>query len=218
MLQDENVTSESQWNLKLQTSSQEKATNNISSPVDGAKIVAPSVTDKNASVPNKSDSQDVLTFSRNLEIEPKKRAFIDLSEDDDITTTSQINTWHDASGRMAEEGSESKKQKSDVFGQNSNSENVFNTSEPKENSNGERYFFPLIGSSVKPPKVKLALDLNEDISCLVGETDDIIMTKNDEEHDVASSLSLSLAFSPPDKDEEKGNCHSAPSMVLFRDR
>ncbi|XP_071710293.1 ASI1-immunoprecipitated protein 2-like [Rutidosis leptorrhynchoides] len=200
MNKDDNVNSQSQGNFKLQTSPQENATNkNISSPPDSLiNNVAPVVTDKIASVPNKSDSHEV---SRNLEIEPKKRAFIDLSEDDDITTTNQINnTWRDVSGRVAEEGSVSKKQKCDLFPQN--------TSELKENNNGESYFFPVIGSPVKSPKVKLALDLNEDITCLAEETDDdITVTKNDEEHDVASSLSLSLAFKPPDKDD---------SMVLFR--
>ncbi|XP_071732134.1 protein PARALOG OF AIPP2-like [Rutidosis leptorrhynchoides] len=162
---------------------------------EGSVNVAPAVTDKNASAPNRSNSQDIPTSNKKVEIEPKTRAFIDLSEDDDITTTNHINTWRDVSGQMAEEGNvRKKKQKSDMFGQNSKSENVFHASEPNETN-----------LSLQPPKVKLALDLNEDIPCLVEETEDIKLTKEDKERDVASSPSLSSAFSPPD------------NMVLFRD-
>lgn len=94
---------------------------------------------------------------------------------------------------MEQEGNLSKKQKSDT-------------------NNGER-------PNKKP---MFALDLNEDISCLVGETDNIVMTKKDvDDNDVASSLSLSLAFSPLDKDDEdnmgKGKGQSGPSTLLFRD-
>nr|XP_043616786.1 serine-rich adhesin for platelets-like [Erigeron canadensis] len=192
---DKNVDSVSKGNLKLDNASQEKITNNISSPPDAVNVV-PAVADKSASGPNKGDNQDIVKFSRNLETDPKKRSFIDLSEDDEVPTTNQINTSHDASSRMAEGGSISKKQKTDVYGQDRNLENVSNTSEPKEN--GERFFFPVAGSSGRPRK--LALDLNQDITCLADDTDGIIMTRKDEEEDnAASSLSLSLAFLPPDK-------------------
>lgn len=230
---DKHVDSESKGNSKLQILSQTKEIDGISIQLDGVNLVPP-VTDGNAPVPNNSDSQDLVKFSRNLEMEPRKRAFIDLSEDDDVTTTNQINTSRDAGGRVSEEGNAIKKQKSDLYGKSSNLASIFNTVASDEktvagNSNGERYFFPLIGSSFSenqqqtaPPKMKLALDLNEDISCLAGETDDVIMTENHEDNDadVASSLSLSLAFSRPvDKDEDrgKGKCHSASSMLLFRD-
>ena len=51
------------------------------------------------------------------------------------------------------------------------------------------------------------------------ETNDIIM-KEKSEDDGTESLSLSLAFSPAKIEEDgrmKGNCHSTPSMLIFRD-
>lgn len=188
--------------MNSQISSQEKPINNISNLLDSS---------------NKSDSQNVAKFSRNPEIEqgsfvkqvpvePKKRHFIDLSDDNDFTPKNQINTWHDPNGRLAEEGTISKKHKTDSY---------------EQNSNGERFFFP-VETTENTKKPVFELDLNEDISCLVGETDNLIDTKNDVEDNDVASLSLSLAFKPPDKDNDednrgKGKCHSGPSMLLFRD-
>lgn len=191
----------------------------MASPLDSVNVapvankeIIPSVpiTDGNTSHPNKSDSQDVIKQSsfvkqvpveelNRMQSEPKKRHFIDLSEDDNITTRDQINVWRDASSRIVEEGSMNKKQKSDFQGQNSHFEKT-----GAGNSNGKRYIFPL--------------DLNEDIP-LAGETDDIIMKEKGDD-DGTASLSLSLAFSPAKIEEDgrmKGNCHSTPSMLIFRD-
>lgn len=208
-------------------------------------------------VQDKIDTQHVVKYTRNpkleqpsfvsqvpteelnhLQNEPKKRAFIDLSQDDDdITTANQTNTWRDTIA------SASKKQKNDTHAQNTNSPNIFNNqteiektstgnSNSNSNSNGERFFFPvdpahevkdvrfipLMDSSFsdkgRTSNTGLGLDLNEDI-----------MTKKDDDDDVdvdmSSSLSLSLSFSPANKDEDdraKGSTrHSTRSMLLFRD-
>ncbi|KAL8253305.1 hypothetical protein R6Q59_036998 [Mikania micrantha] len=157
------------------------------------------------------------TISENhMQNEPKKRPFIDLSEDVDFEDESQINTWRDVSGRMVEgPGNFSKKQKSDLYGQNSN---LAIEKTDAGNSNGERYFFPVERGKTEPKPV-FTLDLNEDITCLVGENDNMMMTKKDDD-DVAS-LSLSLAFAPPDKDAEDnrgtGKWQSGSSMLHFRD-
>lgn len=131
---------------------------------------------------------------------------IDLSEDDDVNGTSESNTKRDARSQIGEqEGNLSKKQKNDLYGGG--------------NSNGEMHFFP-VGKEKTQQKPVFALDLNEDISCLAGETDNIVMTKKEVDGDVAS-LSLSLAFSPLDKDDEdyrgRGKWQSGPS-VHFRDK
>ncbi|KAL4557278.1 hypothetical protein LXL04_035451 [Taraxacum kok-saghyz] len=221
---DKNLDFESKPNLNLQSSSsQEKSTDSsipsqldIAVPASNPETISIKPIDVNETVtiPNKNDTQNVVKYTRNPKVEqqqqqpsfmePKKRAFIELSDDDedDIITPNQANN------RMTEEGSAGKRQKREMYGQNSNSE---------ENRNGERFFFPVKddvrfipmivdkSESGRGMKVGLGLDLNEDI-----------MTKKDEEDD---SLSLSLAFSPVKKDESN-NRHSnsnPPPMLLFRD-
>ncbi|KAK9075222.1 hypothetical protein SSX86_003543 [Deinandra increscens subsp. villosa] len=193
---DKHVDSESKVNTNIQNLSPEKA-------IDSVNIVPAS-------------SKEIISESH-MFLEPKKRPFIDLSEDVDFDGTSQMKTWRDVSGRMVEDpGNFSKKQKNDLFGQNSNLELEKTDA---GNSNGERYFFPVERGKTEPKPV-FALDLNEDITCLVGENDNITMTKKDDD-DVASSLSLSLAFSPPVKDDEDnggtGKWQSGTSMLRFRD-
>ncbi|KAK1441528.1 hypothetical protein QVD17_07499 [Tagetes erecta] len=149
-------------------------------------------------------SKETISESR-MKNEP---IIIDLSEDDDVNGTNETNSKRNASSQIGEqEGNLSKKQKYDLYGAG--------------NSNGEMHFFP-VGKEKTQQKPVFALDLNEDISCLAGETDNIIMTKKDVDGDVASSLSLSLAFSPLDKDDEDnrgtGKWQSGPSMLLFRDK
>ncbi|XP_076922564.1 protein PARALOG OF AIPP2-like [Bidens hawaiensis] len=148
-----------------------------------------------------ASSKEVIS-EIHVQNKPKKRPFIDLSDDVDLNGPSQTNTWRDVSDRMVkEEGNSNKKQKSDLYGQNSNLDIEKADSENK--SNGERYFFPVEKNPPKKPVFEL--DLNEDITCLVEEeNDDMIVEKKDND-DVASSLSLSLAFSPLDKaaDEDR---------------
>ncbi|KAI3757016.1 hypothetical protein L6452_04549 [Arctium lappa] len=246
----EHVDSEYMGNVKLPTSSLERAIDSVNVvPFSSGEIVSfKPVTDGNISVVlTKNDNQDTVNKSpeidqgpiltqvpseelNHLKIEPRKRAFVDLTEDAD---TDEINVWHDAIV--------SKKQKSDglLYGQNS-----LNTDcGTKENSNGERYFFPVdprcevkdaagsfipfIGPSfpvrVRTPNLNLALgaELDEEeipssSLCLVGGSEQRMMTKKDEEEDVLSSLSLSLSFSGGNKDEE--DKRKSSSMLLFRDK
>ncbi|KAI7733148.1 hypothetical protein M8C21_013301 [Ambrosia artemisiifolia] len=191
---DNHVKSESKFDSKLQNSVHDKATNSVN--------VVP------------ASSKEIVS-ENHMQNDPKKRPFIDLSEDVDFDDTSQINTWRDVSGRIAEEeGNFSKKQKIDLNGQNS----ILDIEKTAAgNSNDERYFFPVERGKTQQKPV-FALDLNEDITCLGGENDNIMPKKDDD--DVAS-LSLSLAFSPPDKDNEdnrgKGKWQSGTSMLRFRD-
>ncbi|XP_024969921.1 uncharacterized protein LOC112509282 isoform X2 [Cynara cardunculus var. scolymus] len=243
----EHVDSESMGNLKLPTSSLERAIDIVNVvPVSSGEIVSlKPVTDGNISVVTKNDSQDTVNRSpeidqkpiltevpteelNRLQVEPRKRAFVDLTEDDD---TNPINMWHDANV--------SKKQKrDDLYGQISLNIDCGT----KENSNGERYFFPVdprcevkdsgslipfIGPSfpvrVRTPNLNLALGAEMDdeeipssSSGLVGGSEQRLMTKKEEEEDVLSSLSLSLSFSGGNKDEE--DKRNSSSMLLFRDK
>ncbi|XP_076940953.1 ASI1-immunoprecipitated protein 2-like [Bidens hawaiensis] len=180
---DKHVDPEAKVNSKLQNASHEKA-------VDSVSVVPAS-------------SKEVIS-EIHVQNEPKKCPFIDLSDDVDLNGTSQTNTWHDVSGRtVKEEGNSNKKLKSDLYGQNSNLD--IEKADAGNKSNGERYFFPVEKKTPKKPVFEL--DLNEDITCLVEEEndDDMIVEKKNDNDDVASSLSLSLAFSPLDKaaDEDK---------------
>ncbi|MFS7996408.1 putative chromatin regulator PHD family [Helianthus anomalus] len=194
---DNHVDLESKVNSKLQNLSDIKATDSVNVAPTSSKEIVPEI---------------------HLQNEPKKRPFIDLSDDVDFDGTSQINTWRDVSGRMAEEGNFSKKQKSDFNGQNS----VLDIGKTDVgNSNGERYFFPIERGKDQQKKPVFTLDLNEDVTYLGGDDDNIMPKKDDDDDDDVASLSLSLAFSPPDEDKEdnrgKGKWQSGTSMVRFRD-
>ena len=238
--------------MKLPTSLLEKATDSLNVvPASGVEIVSfKPVTDGNTSKSvTKNNTQDTVTKSPEISqepiskqipteelnrppppIEPKKRAFVDLTEDEN-----EINIWQDSIA--------TKKPKTDDFSYGRNSLDL--DCGIKENSNGERYFFPVdprcevkdamgglipfIGPSfpvrVRTPNLNLALGAemeDEEIpssSCLVGgggESRMVTKKEAEEEEDVLSSLSLSLSFSGGNKSED--DKRNSSSMLLFRDK